>query len=259
MMARGNPLQITLTMEKPSSVCGGGEATIQNKDNSSLSTYQYDMSGHIEQCVDRYLELADKDVSTLKSVSTPCIDDHQLTEADFETKGELAAVASRIVLKCPFTARMVRLDVLWTVNQLARCVTKWNAACDKRLHRLISYLHHTSHWVQTCWIGDSPEHCKLALFVDASFAGDLQDSKSTSGAILCLTGPQTFVPLSWFCKKQTAVSHSSSEAEVVALDAGVRMEGLPALTLWDAVISVLGAECGGKPPATIVIEQTSIQ
>ena len=35
-----------------------------------------------------------------------------------------------------------------------------------------------------------------------------------------------FVPVSWMCKKQTAVSRSSTEAVILSLDAGLRMEGL---------------------------------
>ena len=38
------------------------------------------------------------------------------------------------------------------------------------------------------------------------------------------------------CKKQTSVSHSSTEAEVISLDAGLRMDGIPALDLLDLVI-----------------------
>ena len=40
------------------------------------------------------------------------------------------------------------------------------------------------------------------------------------------------------CKKQTSVSHSSTEAEVISLDAGLRMAGILALDLWDLVIEV---------------------
>ena len=40
------------------------------------------------------------------------------------------------------------------------------------------------------------------------------------------------------CKKQTSVSHSSTEAELLFLDAGLRMDGMPALDLWDLVIEV---------------------
>ena len=42
------------------------------------------------------------------------------------------------------------------------------------------------------------------------------------------------------CKKQTAVSHSSTEAEVLSLDASVRMEGLPTLELIEKIIEVFG-------------------
>ena len=66
-----------------------------------------------------------------------------------------------------------------------------------------------------------------------NFAGDLEDSKSTSGGTLCIFGSHTFVPISWMCKKQTAVSHSSTESEIISLDTGLRLDGLPALELWD--------------------------
>ena len=103
---------------------------------------------------------------------------------------------------------------------------------------MISYLEHTREWVQTCIVGDPPEECKIVMYVDAGFDGDLPDSKSTSGATLFLVGPNTFVPITWLCKKQGAVSHSSTEAEVIALDAAMRMEGIPMLMFWDQVIEV---------------------
>ena len=46
------------------------------------------------------------------------------------------------------------------------------------------------------------------------------------------------MPTSWMCEKQTSVSHSSTEAEIISLDAGFRMDGIPALTLWDLVIEI---------------------
>ena len=42
------------------------------------------------------------------------------------------------------------------------------------------------------------------------------------------------------CKKQTSVSHSSTESEIISLDAGLRLDGLPSLELWDLIVSVLG-------------------
>ena len=42
------------------------------------------------------------------------------------------------------------------------------------------------------------------------------------------------------CKKQTALSHSSTESEIISLDTGLRLDGLPALELWDLIVSVFG-------------------
>ena len=55
--------------------------------------------------------------------------------------------------------------------------------------------------------------------------------------MLCIFD-HTFPPISWACKKRTAVSQSSTEAEVITLDTGLRMELLLALKLWDIVIDV---------------------
>ena len=88
-------------------------------------------------------------------------------------------------------------------------------------------------------MGNTAKQCRLGLFQDSDFAGDLEDSKSTSGGTLCIFGSHTFVPKSWMCKKQTSVSHSSTESEI-SLDAGLRLDGIPALDLWDLIVSVLG-------------------
>ena len=131
---------------------------------------------------------------------------------------------------------------MWSVNKLARAVTKWTKAYDKRLAWLISYIDHTSEYQQCCYVGNTAEQCRLGLFQDSDFGGDLEDSKSTSGRFLCIFGSHTFVPISLMCKKQTSVSHSSTEAEIISLDAGLRMDGIPTLTLWDLVIEVFHSE-----------------
>ena len=101
-------------------------------------------------------------------------------------------------------------------------------------------------------MGKTAKQCRLGLFQDSDFAGDLEDSKSTSGGTLCVFGSHTFVPISWMCKKPTAVSHSSTESEIISLDTGLRLDGLPALELWDLTVSVLGnisriSDRSGKP------------
>ena len=49
------------------------------------------------------------------------------------------------------------------------------------------------------------------------------------------------------CKKQTSVSHSSTESEVISLDAGLRIDGLPALDLCEVVKEVLHSLWSQQP------------
>ena len=72
------------------------------------------------------------------------------------------------------------------------------------------------------------QQCKLGLFQGFDFAGDLEDSKSTSRGISRILGSLTFVPISWMCKKQTSVSRKS---ETISLDVGLRVDGIPDLDL----------------------------
>ena len=101
----------------------------------------------------------------------------------------------------------------------------------------VLHLHERYPAVLLC--GKQAQHCRLVLFQDSDFAGDLEDSKSTSRGVLCTFGSRTFVPVSGMCKKQTSVSHSSTESEVNFLDAGLRVDELLALDLWDIVIENL--------------------
>ena len=176
------------------------------------------MAGHEKKCVERYCELADKTTQQLWKVSTPCIHDHHFKEEKMKSVGEVLQVCSQIVLKCLYLARIGRPDIQWSVNKFARSITKWTKACS-------SYL-----WIQTvCHLGNTTKQCRLGLFQDSDFAGDIEDSKSTYGGTLCIFRSHTFVPI-WMCKKQAAVSHSSTKSEIISLDIGLRLDGLLALT-----------------------------
>jgi len=72
---------------------------------------------------------------------------------------------------------------------------------------------------------------------------------------LALVGPNTFVPVSWLCKKQGAVSHSTAESEVISLDTGVRLEGIPALMLWSLIIDVFEPTAKNKGPSELTFPE----
>ena len=144
--------------------------------NLRISSWSYDMEDHAKKCVERYSELAIKTTQQLYKVSTPCVDDHHFKEEEeMKSVGELSQVCSQNVLQCIYVARFGRLDILWLVNKLARSITKWTKAC-----------HHTCEDKQYCYVGNTAKQCRLGLFQDSDFAGDLEDSKSTSGGALCI-------------------------------------------------------------------------
>ena len=224
-----------------------------------VSVMTYDMKPFLESCVKRYVDLAGKDAKPLKQVSTPFHDERiaRPIANETETKGVLAPIAARVLMKILFAARMARFDLLRAVQGLAARVTKWSTECDKALHRLICYIHSTLDVKLRAFIGDSIANCKLWCFADADHAGEY-DNRSTSGCFLVLIGPNSYFPLTAFSKKQTSVSMSSTEAEVVAANITLRAVGLPSSGLWAYLQNAGGDESipGGLPTSPIECNAT---
>ena len=229
---------------------------------------KYDMSSFLEQCVERYVELAgDKIVDKIKRVTTPFLDESkaEFDENDLIAKikaarqpisdevsskakyhaalsqggGTLANIASAVLMKILYAARMGRFDLLRPVTALGSRITTWTKLCDMRLHRLVCYIKSTLNLKMYGWIGDKKKDLELVLYCDADLAGDRNDAKSTSGVFMCLVGPTSFMPLAAVSKKQTSVSKSTPEAEIVAIDHGLAKHAIPALSLWE---NILGKE-----------------
>ena len=68
-------------------------------ENLSISSWSYDIEGHVKKCVERYCDLANKPTQQLDKVSTLYIDDHHFKEEELKSVGELSKVCSQIVLK----------------------------------------------------------------------------------------------------------------------------------------------------------------
>ena len=134
-----------------------------------------------------------------------------------------------------YGAHLVRYDLLRPICSIAGEASRWTVACDKRLERLVSYIHSTLDHSLESFVGDPADKCHVLLYSDADFAGDMHRSKSTSGMYVAIVGPNTFAPVAAHCKKQTCVSHSSTESEIVAAELAIRSEGLQILTFWEHV------------------------
>ena len=55
------------------------------KANARVVAWSCDMARHAKKCVERYCELANKNIEHLDEVSTACIDDHQFKIEELET------------------------------------------------------------------------------------------------------------------------------------------------------------------------------
>ena len=72
-------------------------------------------------------------------------------------------------------------------------------------------------------------------------------------------GPHTCFPIEAVSSVQTAVSHSTPEAEIVAASHGIRRIGIPALVLWELLKSCpdskdLVSSPGGNAEVTVTPE-----
>ena len=126
-----------------------------------------------------------------------------------------------------YLARIGRPDIQWSVNKLARSITKWTKACDKRLNRLISYVHHTCEYKQYCHVGNTAKQSRLGLFQNSDFAADHEDSKSISGGTLCAFSEVIDLFLSVGCVRNKLQFRTVQQNLISSLsDAGLRLDGL---------------------------------
>ena len=212
---------------------------------------EYNMEDFLRSCVARYQELTG--VQYLRRATTPFLPepsspdfsggypaDEEIAAAETAlaeaSVSELPSYAAKVLMKVLYAARYARFDLLRAVCYLAQFITKWDEKCDKRLYRLMAYIHSSYHLRMTGWIGDDIRSVSPHVFADADFAGDSKLSRSTSGVHLCLLGPNSVFPISGQSKKQGCVSHSTPEAEVVAADHALRTMGIPCLDIWSLLI-----------------------
>lgn len=108
-----------------------------------------------------------------------------------------------------------RPDISFSVNYLSRFQNCYNATHYKYALRVLKYLYLTKDLKLTYKKNEKTDI--LDCFVDADWAGDSIDRKSTSGYIIRLFGNVIF----WKSRKQGSVTKSSTSAEYVALSEAV--------------------------------------
>ncbi|XP_055910757.1 uncharacterized protein LOC129945122 [Eupeodes corollae] len=108
-----------------------------------------------------------------------------------------------------YIATVSRPDVSLAVNLLSRKIESPTESDWKAVKRVMRYLATT---VDKSLLLQTNEEKTLMCYVDADWAGDSKDRKSTNGYVFQFAGRS----IAWSSRKQTPVAMSSTEAEYVA-------------------------------------------
>ena len=131
---------------------------------------------------------------TRKLARTPHVDEGSLVSTDQEDRGQLSNVAARPVMEFTWLDRINQPDLLVAINACAGHITRWTVNDDKRMARLAGYVAATLDHSHVMQIHDRPSDLRPSLYADAEF-GSIPGMRSTSGYLLALEGPQSFVQL----------------------------------------------------------------
>jgi hypothetical protein len=147
--------------------------------------------------------------SSVRPIATPALaNEHlrKLPEPESDPKPYQSAVGA---LMYPMLG--TRPDLAYAVGALGRHNATPGPAHFVSLDRVFKYLRGSSA-LRLVFRRGAPEGAVLRGFVDADWASDINDRKSTSGFVFLLAG----AAISWGSKKQTSVALSSTEAEYIA-------------------------------------------
>ena len=134
------------------------------------------MRQFFKAAVAMYLKLTgEKETVLERRAPTPYLsEDDEKDAEDLENmvEGKLKGIAAKVIMKILYGARMARYDLLHPCQELACRMTKWTPNCDKRLLRIICYIHQHPDLCMYGWVGDHQKDLRLWLYTDADVAAD---------------------------------------------------------------------------------------
>ena len=156
-----------------------------------FSSWSHDMEGHAKEVRERYCEIGEtKTTQQLhKSRKHHALTTTSLKEEEIGSIGELSAkFAHRLFWNVYTWLALKRPDILWSVNKLARAVTKWTKSLWQNVSARFGPLTLQSHmWIQTILLCGKTQAQTMQIrdcFQDSDLRETLGDSESTSGGVL---------------------------------------------------------------------------
>ena len=136
-----------------------------------------------------------------------------------------------------------RPDIAYSISKLSRFTSNSGTDHWKAITRVLRYLRATRDYGLS--YGRYP--AVLEGYTDANWISSKKALKSTSGYIFTLAG----VAVSWKSSKQTVITHSTMEAEFVALDkcaqeAEYLRQFLEDIPRWPKPVTAIGIHCDSQ-------------
>jgi hypothetical protein len=120
-----------------------------------------------------------------------------------------------------YAAISTRPDLSHSVNYLSRFMNNYGQPHWKAVQRVIRYLNSTKDAVLKIE-GKQFSQLVTSVYVDANWAGDLDDRKSTTGYVIKINN----CIINWVSKKQTTIALSTADAEYMAMKLLKKFYGL---------------------------------
>ena len=187
-----------------------------------------------------------------EQVKLPRVSSPFLTKEEWAQEGQpgiYSESCASYVATLLFLSRVARPDISVAVQRLCKVVTKWTTTHDAAILRLYGYLDTSGPMALRGELSPKDlQDVEIAMWTDADWCGDAEDTKSTSGMLLEIHCPSSGRrwPVCWAVRKQGATSSSTAEAETVSLAYYTKHEGIPMQILIDALLA------GTRPPIRLV-------
>jgi hypothetical protein len=210
------------------------------------------MKAFFEQRIEKYLEEVGSDVE-LKVTNTPFVDEKTVTDDETKQEGALADSCSSILMKFLYGARVARWDLLPIIGLLASMVSKWNAACDRMLYKMVCWVFSSLDLKLCIKVYGDVDSWYIEIQSDADLATCPFTRRSTSGVLGLIKGHLTLAPVAANSTKQGATSEATPEAELIAASKVVRTIGIPLVDLLEVVLQ-RPVKCIAKEDNTATIQ-----
>lgn len=154
-----------------------------------------------------------------------------------------------------YAAVTTRIDIAFAVNMVARKLANPTEADWTAVKRIMRYLRGTQ---DLCLTYNRSNNQGLIAYCDADLAGDIETAKSTSGSVVMFGGG----PIAWRSKRQTMVSRSSTEAELISMMTSV--EDIQWIREFAIELGMVGKKpiklyCDNESTVRIVHDERSMQ